>query len=73
MKYLGKYWNSNDLDVYKINEKNIVLNKWNGEIFYDCFELDEKLIEVIRDEIAVRPVNNEISEDNFEIVDFEIL
>ena len=49
------FWNDKTKDVYKINGKNIVLNKFDGERYFDCFELDKNCIEIIAKNIEVLP------------------
>ena len=49
------FWNDKTKDVYKINGKNIVLNKFDGEKYFDCFELDKNCIKIIAKNIEVLP------------------
>lgn len=75
-KFLGYWWNGRDLEIWKLGNKNVVLNGWNGEIYYDCFEVSEDLLDVVSDEkIEVRPIYKDIDllNDDFEIVDYEII
>ena len=65
MQYLGKFWNDKNLEVYEIEGKNILLNKWNGEEYYECFELDKELIKIIDKGITAIPVY-----DNDKIIDY---
>lgn len=73
MKKIGNWWNDKEIEIYEIEGRRIALNKWNGEIYYDCFEVTENLIDIIADNIEVKPIYKEISEDNFEIIDFKII
>lgn len=73
MKYLGKFWNDKNLEVYEIDGRNIVLNKWDGEKYFECFELAENLIDIIDNQIEVKPIYKEVEEDKYDIVGFEIL
>ena len=76
MKYLGTWWNDRDIELYKINDRNIALYGWNGEAYYDCFEVSEDLHEIIKQGIVVEPIYEEwITEDDefYDIVDYEIV
>lgn len=74
MKKLGNWWNNKILEIYEIEGKRIVLNKWNGEIYYDCFEVAENLIDIVSEKnFEIRPIYKEIAEDEFEIVDYKII
>lgn len=73
MKKLGNWWNNKEIEIYEIEGKRIVLNKWNGEIYYDCFEVAENLIDIIANHIEVKPIYKEIAEDEFKIVDYQIM
>lgn len=69
-KFLGYWWNGRDLEIWKIGNKNVVLNGWNGEIYGACFEVDNELLNVIsKEDFEVRPVYNQA----FEIVNYEIV
>lgn len=74
IKILKNYWNDKNLDVYKIEGKRIVLNKWDGDKYYDCFELAENLIDIVSEKkFEVKPIYKEVVEEEFEIIDFKIL
>ena len=69
-KFLGYWWNGRDLEIWKVGNKNVVLNGWNGEIYGAFFEVDNELLNVVsKEDFEVRPVYNE----NFEVVDYEII
>lgn len=71
-EFLGYWWNSrDDLEIWRIENKNIVLYGWNGEIYGDCFEVDDELLFAVPgdESFEVRPVYNQA----FEIVDYEII
>ena len=34
-EFLGYWWNGRDLEIWKIGNKNVVLNGWNGEIYVE--------------------------------------
>ena len=69
-KFLGYWWNGRDLEIWKVGNKNVVLNGWNGEIYGAFFEVDNELLNVVsKEDFEVRPVYNE----NFDVVDYEII
>lgn len=69
-EFLGYWWNSrNELEIWKIENKNVVLNGWNGEIYGACFEVDNELNVISKEDFEVRPIYNQA----FEIVDCEII
>lgn len=74
-KLLGKWWSDRDCDIYEIEGRRIVLNarRWTGEEWHDCWETDEKMLNVIEDGITVKPIYEEISEEQYEIVRYEII
>ena len=76
MKYLGRFWNSNEIEVYEIEGRKIALDGWNGEKYYDCFELSDNLVDVISGDkkIVVEPIYEMVDEEteSFEITDYEI-
>lgn len=89
MKYLGKWWNSPDKEIYYIEGKRLVLNNWNGEIYYECFEVAKNLIDIVGNKkYDVKPIyyfetekinldsleeNSEDWEKAIEIVDYKII
>ena len=88
MKKLGNYWNDKSCEIYEIEGKNIVINNhyWNGDFYYNCFEVDNDLIEVIGDvRFSVKPVykfeiehisiteDNEDDDELLQVVDYKII
>jgi hypothetical protein len=73
MEYLGRFWNDKNIEIYEIEGRKIALAGWNGETYEDCFEVKENMIDTVRGIIRVKPIYKEIAEDEFEIVDYEII
>ena len=50
--------------------------KWNGEYYYDCFEIAENLIDIINKDTLykITPIFLEVEDDDddFELINFEI-
>lgn len=70
-KFLGYWWNGRDLEIWKIGNKNVVLNGWNGKIYGACFEVDNELLNVIsKEDFKIRPIYNQVFEieDYYEII-----
>ena len=71
MEYIGRFWNDKDIEIYKIDNRNIALNGWNGEKFVDCFELDNNLIDIIKTDIVVVPICD-LQNENVSYIGYEI-
>ena len=74
-KFLGKWWNASDIDIYEIEGKRLALYGWNGEKYEECFEVTEDLLNIIDEnkKYEVKPIYQEIGTDDFEIIDYEII
>lgn len=74
-EYVGKWWNDKNIELVKINEKIYALHGWNGESYFNCWEVAENLIDVIdeKKEYIIKPVYKEIGEDEFELIEYEIV
>lgn len=72
-----KFWNGN-LEVVEIDSKFYVLDGWNGELYTDCMEVDDRILNtfytcISNSECKIRPINKQIDEDNFDIIGYEVL
>ncbi len=68
MKIAGLYWNDNTKPIYQIQNKYIVLNKWDGDKWYDCFQLQNNLINIAsKRRFEVIPEYTQVNEDTFEL------
>lgn len=74
MKLVGLYWNNREKPIYNIKGKNIVLNKWNGDNWEDCFEVKNNLITKASNErYIVMPIYTPINRYENETVDLLLL
>lgn len=73
MKYVGKYSMDKTIDVYEIEGKLIALNKWNGENYYKCFELDKNLTDIIDCNITAIPVYKKLDNGSYKIINYKII
>lgn len=72
-----KFWNGN-LEVVEIDSKFYVLGGWNGELYMDCMEVDDRILNtfyicISNSECEIRPINKQIDEDDFDIIGYEVL
>ena len=75
MKSLGRFMKDINTEIIEIDGKYIVIDfrKYDGDKYFDCFELANNLIDIINREIEMKPIYKEVAEDEFEIIDYEIL
>lgn len=73
MEYVGRYWNDKEKEIYNIEGRNIVLNKWDGMKYYKCFELDEKHEEIINCNIVAIPLYQPLENGDFKIIDYKLI
>lgn len=69
-----RLWNNKEIEVVEIDGRWFALYGWNGEAYCDCWETDEHTF-CLEDgkSYEIRPVYKEISEDEFEIIGYEIV
>lgn len=67
-KKVGVWWNEKNIEIYKIDNRNIALYGWNGDRYLHCFEVNEKLDKILKDEIEVLPIY-----DDLKIIDYIIV
>lgn len=75
MKSLGRFMKDINTEIIEIDERHIVIDfrKYDGDKYFDCVELANNLIDIIGREIEMKPIYKEVAEDEFEIIDYEIL
>lgn len=75
MKKIG-YWmntmNSPAIEMMEIDGTVYALNGWNGETYEDCWECLDAYT-AGKDGIRIRPICIEVDDDEWEIVDYEVL
>lgn len=75
MKNLGRFMQDINTEIIEIDGRYIVIDfrKYDGDKYLDCYELADNLIDIIDKGIEMKPVYKEVAEDEFEIIDYEIL
>ena len=70
-----RYLKDINTEIIKINNRNIVINfnNWNGEKYFNCFEVAENLIDIIKKNIEVKPIYKQVNDEDFELVGYEIV
>jgi hypothetical protein len=73
-KRVGTWWNDRNIELVEFDGKVYALNKWDGEEWTDCWEcVGNDYMEVGETGIRIRPVYEEVAEDEFEVVKYERL
>lgn len=74
-KIVGSLWNAPDVEIAEINGKYYALGGWNGEKYGNCWEVKDKrgYDQVDNNTYEIKPVNNQVGGDCFEIVGHEIV
>lgn len=77
MNRLGYWWSAPDIEIHEIEGRFIALEGWNGEIYLNCWEVEEMVGDegfgIRADGIIVRPIYQQCNEGDFEIEGYEIL
>lgn len=70
---VGRKYDNNEIEIISNGDKFYALYGWNGEKFYDCFEVEDKYgIATDNDEkFCFKPIYKEIDEDQYEIIGYE--
>lgn len=74
-KNVGNLWNNGDIEIWEIDGRMFVLDGWNGEVYYKCWEVaDKDGFDAIDPDTTytIRPIMEEIAVDEWEIVDMEL-
>ena len=72
---IKRYLKDINTEIVKIDGRNIVINfnNWNGDNYFNCFEVAENLIDIIKRNIAVKPIYKQVSNEDFKLVEYEII
>ena len=73
VKFISKYWNDKNISIYKIDNRFIGLYGWNGEKYLHCFELDNTLHNLIKDNIEVIPLYKDLKNGDLKIINYKII
>ena len=72
-EYVGTWWTNKDIQLVKIDNKVYALDGWNGEVYLNCWECTGESYKDAGKEIyKITPIMEEIEEDEWEIVGYEI-
>lgn len=72
---IKRYLKDINTEIIEIDGKNIVINfsNWNGDNYFNCFEVAENLIDIIKRNIEVKPIYKQVNDEDFELTDYEIV
>lgn len=72
---IRKYMQDINTEIVKINNRNIVIDfkNFDGNKYFNCFEVAENLIDILEKNIEVKPIYKQVSDEDFELVKFEII
>jgi len=71
-KEVGKWWNSQEIDLIEKDGAVYALNGWNGESYTESWKCSGEHNMDATGSYDIRPVYNQLGEDEFEVVDYEI-
>ena len=74
-----KHWNNQNVEVVKVGTRYFALDGWNGERYYNCWEVDEKTFKISNAVFILEPVYEGVGEPDqdgdyveYKIVDYKI-
>lgn len=72
---IKRYLKDINTEIIEIDGRNIVINydSWDGEKYFNCFEIAENLIDIIKRNIEVKPIYKQISDEDFELTEYKIV
>lgn len=74
-KWVGTLWNNSDIEIWEIDGRMFALYGWNGEDYCDSWEVSDKDgFDAIDPDTTyrIRPITEEIDEDEWEIVGMDL-
>lgn len=71
-KEVGRWWNDSFIQLIEKNNKVYALAGWNGESYYNSWEVIEDGLTTSEEEYIITPIYKQLSEDDFEVIDYEI-
>lgn len=73
-KTVGRWWNSNDIEMIDLEGKVYALHGWNGEAYKKSWEcLGEYHMDASEETYTITPVTEEVAEDEFETIGYEVV
>ena len=71
---VGKWWNDKNIELVKIDNEVYALNNWNGESYLNCWKCSGKYFtEASKEEYIIIPKYEEIEEENFQLIGYEVI
>lgn len=72
-EYMGMWWNSRDIEMYRIGKKVFALHGWNGEKYTECWECSGiGNTDASKEVYEITPIYEEVEEDNYDLIGFEV-
>jgi len=71
-KEAGKWWNDNSIELIEKNDKIYALYGWNGEKYYNSWQVIEDGLTASKEEYTITPIYEQVNEDWIEVIDYEI-
>ena len=72
-KNVGNWWNDRGIELVEIDGTVYALNGWNGEKYLECWKCTGEFNnEASEEKYHITPISEEIAEDEFEIVGYEV-
>lgn len=72
--YVGKWWNDKSIDLVEVDGKVYALYGWNGEEWTQCWEcLGDDFMEASEERYVIRPIYEEVDEEEWEIAAYELV
>lgn len=73
-KTISKWWNDKKIELVEIDGIVYALNNWNGETYDNCWICSgEYLMDASKEEYTIKPIYKEVSEEEFEIIDYIVI
>ena len=72
---IKRYLKDINTEIIEIDGRNIVIsyNSFDGDNYFNCFEVAENLIDIIKRNIEVKPIYKQVSDEDFELIGYEII
>lgn len=73
-KTVGRWWNDKSIELVEIDGEVYALYGWNGEEFTKSWKCTgDYYMDASKEEYTVKPIYEEVDEDEFEIIDYEVM
>ena len=71
-KEAGTWWNDSSIHLIEKEGNIYALSGWNGESYYNSWKVTEDGLTASEEEYIITPIYKQLSEDDFEVIDYEI-